>query len=193
MRVHGKTKIRRRTYREPISTQAARDMLREDFYELCGYCGKNGQRLRQRFHADHFVPKSLDKEREWDYSNFVWACPKCNQIKYNKWPTGDKAVAHTETVGFVDPAEEEFDRHLCRDKNGDIVGCTALGDQMCRLLNFHQRMTGFFWKVNELCDRRDALRQRHQEGNLSLTEYQYYADLDILLGKIMDALYEKGE
>lgn len=193
MRVHGKIEIKRRTYSGKIDTGGARELLREDFQNLCGYCGKNSQRLRRKFHVDHFVPKSLDKDREYDYSNFVWACPKCNQIKHDKWPTKDKNVAHTDTIGFVDPAGEEFDQHLCRDGHGSIVGRTPLGKQMCQLLRFHQRMTGFFWKVNELCDRRDDLKQRNQEKRLSHEEYEYFFALSSLLDDILDALYEEGE
>lgn len=193
MRVHGEIEIRRRQYDMAITPASAKEMLQEDFHNLCGYCGKNGRRLRQQFQVDHFVPKSLDSDRARDYSNFVLACPKCNQIKHKKWPTGDKNISHTETIGFLDPAKEEFDQHLCRDDNCNIAGRTPLGKQMCRLLNFHQRLTGLFWKINELCDKRDALKRRYLAGDMSPMEHEYYAQITIFLDELLDALYAKGE
>lgn len=63
-RVHGTVEIRRRTYEKEIAPENARKMLSDDFSGLCGYCGKNGQRLRQTFHVDHFVPQSVDINRK---------------------------------------------------------------------------------------------------------------------------------
>lgn len=90
MRVHGDKVIRRRKGASKLKHyQDGREQIEQDFYYLCGYCGKNGNVLHQKFHLDHFVPKSLDKSREKDYYNLVLACPRCNLSKSDKWPTGD--------------------------------------------------------------------------------------------------------
>lgn len=138
MRVHGEIEIKRRTYaaRCDYRSPAVRDMLCEDFHGLCGYCGKNMPRIWKTINVDHFVPQTVDSDRIEDYSNFVLSCPKCNRVKANKWPTRDKNVAHTDKIGFIDPATDEYDVHICRNENGFIEGRTPLGIQMCRLMTF---------------------------------------------------------
>lgn len=80
--------------------QEARGILEEDFYFLCGYCGKNGQVMHEKFHIDHFVPRSIDKERENDYYNLVLACPKCNLSKSKNGQLKIKIIHTTEKRGL---------------------------------------------------------------------------------------------
>ena len=102
MRVHGDKVIRRREGIPKLKYyQDGREQLEQDFYCLCGYCGKDGSVLHQKFQLDHFVPKSLDKSREKDYYNLVLACQRCNLSKSDKWPTGDIALPHDGEKGFV--------------------------------------------------------------------------------------------
>lgn len=193
MRIHGTTTVKRRIYHKKIDQKNAREMLKEDFGGLFGYCGKNGRFLHEHFHVDHFVPQTVDEDRIQDYSNFVWACPKCNLVKSKKWPTQDKSVPHQGDIGFIDPASEEFDQHLFRDDEGRIRGRTALGEQMCRLLNFHLRRTEFFWKVEQLCHQMEQLEQKRQKQLLNTEELNFYMDMNILLKEILDDLYEQRE
>lgn len=193
MRVHGAIIVKRRIYDKKIDQKDAREMLMEDFGGLCGYCGKNGRFFHEHFHVDHFVPQTVDEARIQDYSNFVWACPKCNLIKSKKWPTKDKAIPHQGDIGFIDPASEEFDQHLFRDDEGRIRGQTALGEQMCHLLNFHLRRTELFWKVERLCHQMEQLEQKKNSRQLNQKELDFYMDMNILLSKIRNDLYEQGE
>ena len=65
MRVHGDKKIRRREgIAELEHYQDAKTILKEDFGNMCGYCGKNSDIMNERFHIDHFVPISLAPEGE---------------------------------------------------------------------------------------------------------------------------------
>lgn len=142
MRVHGEKKLyRREGIAELNHYQDARNLLEEDFQFLCGYCGKNGKVMREKFHIDHFVPKSLDKERENDYYNLVLACSKCNLSKSDKWPTGDKKRSHNEKEGFVDPASDEYDQHMQRNDDGFVVGITSVGKSICSMLHLDIRRT----------------------------------------------------
>lgn len=195
MRVHGKIEIKRRTYavRRDYKSSVVRDMLCEDFHGLCGYCGKNLPKIWKPINVDHFVPQTVDGDRIDDYSNFVLSCPKCNRVKSNKWPTQDKSVAHTDEIGFIDPATDEYDVHICRNENGFIEGCTPLGIQMCRLMNFHLRKTDLFWKVNQLLAVKDEMLAHHKVEPLEWDEYRYLTDLIIELDSILDSLYEEKE
>ncbi len=117
MRVHGDIVIRRRKgVTELKNLRDAKPLLREDFSELCGYCGKDGKNMHEKFHIDHFIPVSRSKDHEKDYYNLVLACPKCNRNKSDKWPTGDITQPNDGVNGFIDPATEEFDKHIERNE-----------------------------------------------------------------------------
>lgn len=145
MRVHGDKVIRRRKgISELKKYQDGREQLEQDFHYLCGYCGKDGSVLHQKFHLDHFVPKSLDKSREKDYYNLVLVCPRCNLYKSDQWPTGDVAQPHNGKEGFVDPANPEFDEHMERNEKGYVVGKTCVGNSMCHMLHLDIRRTDLY-------------------------------------------------
>ena len=70
--------------------------LRTVFSELCGYCEEEtaGQ-------VDHFRPVSKYPSLVYEWSNWVFACPDCNNEKSNKWPPD----------GYIDPcASDESER-----------------------------------------------------------------------------------
>jgi uncharacterized protein (TIGR02646 family) len=58
------------------------------FSAICGYCEQSckGQ-------VDHFRPKSRYPQSVYRWSNWILACPTCNQNKGEGWPSG----------GYVDP------------------------------------------------------------------------------------------
>ncbi len=78
------------------------------FLDLCGYCEEfcKGD-------VDHFRPKSKFPQRVYRWSNWILACPVCNNRKSEHWPQG----------GFVDPCNSsgfgncesyfEFDTTTC--------------------------------------------------------------------------------
>lgn len=61
------------------------------FFSLCAYC-----ETECRGYVDHFRPKSREPELVYEWTNWVLACPTCNQAKLEKWPAG----------GYVDPCAE---------------------------------------------------------------------------------------
>lgn len=58
------------------------------FSFLCGYCERDC-----KGEVDHFQPKSRFPRKVYDWSNWVFSCHDCNNIKSEKWPNG----------GYVDP------------------------------------------------------------------------------------------
>lgn len=194
MRVHGEKVIRRRPGVTGLTDyRNARDSLREDFQNICGYCGKNCDTMHERFHIDHFVPRKIDPDRENDYYNLVFACPKCNMVKSSKWPTGDKNVPHDDVRGFVDPASEEYDQHIERDTDGYIRGKTALGKNMCKSLNFHIRRTDLYWKINHLNEIQRELRVLYKKGVLKEADKDYYIKNSEMLQEYIDEAFREGE
>lgn len=192
MRIHGDKKIRRRTGISELGHYSeAREILAEDFGNMCGYCGKNSSVMKQKFHIDHFVPKSLDANRKNDYYNLVWACPKCNLVKSNKWPTKDINISNDGTKGFVDPATDEYDYHLKRDKHGFIIGITTLGENICKNLNFDVRRTDLYWKIQQLYNLQMKLEEI--SNDLDEDELRFYMISNKFLKEYIQEAFEKGE
>ena len=194
MRVHGDKVIRRRKGVAGLTHYPeAKPLLEQDFYFLCGYCGQDGKLMHERFHIDHFVPKSLDEDRVNDYYNLVLACPKCNRAKSDKWPTEDVKRSNNGTVGFVDPATEEFDEHLERNDKGYVVGKTLVGQDMCRMLHLDIRRTDIYWKIGQLRIMQQELEQMYREDRLSDDEKNFYIDINMLMREYIDKAFEQGE
>ena len=55
--------------------------LRAAFHSLCGYCER-----RCRGEVDHFKPKSRYPELVYTWSNWIFSCHDCNQLKGEKFP-----------------------------------------------------------------------------------------------------------
>ncbi len=194
MRVHGDKVARRRLDAGVFNKyQEAREDLVQDFHGMCGYCGKSGVIMHQRFHIDHFVPQSLAPELINDYNNLVLACPKCNRTKSNKWPTKDKKVHNDGRVGFIDPTMEEFDCHLERDEQGYIHGITELGIHICKNLHFDIRRTDLYWKIQLLYNTQNRLEELFHDGLLDESEKDFYICSNIMLKEYIHDAFEKGE
>lgn len=194
MRVHGDKKIVRREGIDQLRHYwDAKDILKEDFYFLCGYCGKNGKIMHEKFHIDHFVPKSLNAELENDYYNLVLACPKCNLSKSGKWPTENPNFPNDGKEGFVDPASEEFDDNVERDQEGFVVGITPVGKSMCCMLHLDIRRTDLYWKINKLREIQGKLECLFLQKKLNEEEKDFYIMSNIILKSYIDDAFDKGE
>ena len=92
------------------------------FHGICGYCeeGTDGG-------VDHFKPKSKFPDLVYAWSNWIFACNRCNSAKDDKWPPG----------GYVDPCacstqerpERFFDFNL---RTGMIVPKSGLTQEQRR-------------------------------------------------------------
>ena len=145
-RVHGDKVIRRRTnYRKENDIQKYTKILKEDFGNMCGYCGKDFNIIKCPYQKDHLIPEDIAKkvgrlDLLTDYNNLVYSCRVCNRNKWNNWPFDNVDKIHDDKVGFVDPATDEFD--------GRIVSKTQVGNYMCKIFNFSNRLTEVWWKLS---------------------------------------------
>lgn len=81
-RVHGQYNIIRRcNVKEQSDYRKYRDDLREDFFHICGYCGKLEEVTKHGFEIDHFVPIKIDGSKKTKYNNLVYSCFTCNRKK----------------------------------------------------------------------------------------------------------------
>ena len=193
MRIHGEKVITRRpnvTKRSPYGEYL--DILREDFGGICGYCGKSEYVTKNAFEIDHFIPKKYAPELEDTYSNLVYSCYECNRKKSSKWPSKDKNMQFVDEIGFIDPASEEYDKHLERDIQGDIIGKTLAGKYMVQEgLEFDKRPMREVYKAMLLIEKKHQLRDKMQ--CVSNDELHEYIEVDKLLEQLLLTLFAKKE
>lgn len=183
-RIHGTKIIKRRTYTIKKDYTECKDILAEDFQQMCGYCGKDRKVLLKQFQIDHFAPKSKFPDKKNIYENLVLACPQCNRLKSDKWIGENSEISNDGEKGFVDPADEEYSKHLYRDDNGKIMYNTKVGEYMYNVLKFNIRKTDLIWKIMKLNELKKELKENLKsnpdaEGNRKFVEIQN--ELDELL------------
>ncbi|QUH28823.1 HNH endonuclease [Vallitalea guaymasensis] len=153
MRVHGDKILRRRAkYRKKKRYTSYKKELVEDFQNMCGYCGKDFNYMRCEHQIDHLIPVDACKKFKQEnmiseYSNLVYSCRVCNRNKWNDWPLDNINDIHDGQKGYIDPATEEYDTHLKRNSNGEIIPLTSLGNYMYDIFKFEYRLTSLIWKA----------------------------------------------
>ncbi len=146
--------------------QAYRADLRRDFFNACGYCGDEDERVDSVvYHIDHFAPKTKFPTLETAYENLVYACRYCNVSKSDHWIGNDAAVSHDGTRGFVDPCSDAYEQHLVRKESGAIVGATELGKYVVKRLKLNLIRHELLWQA-----RRARRLRRDVEQLLALLE-----------------------
>lgn len=194
MRIHGDKKIKRRSnVKQKKDYHNYKKPLREDFKDICGYCGKNAEVLKEDFQLDHFVPKKLDKNRENDYYNLVYSCRICNRQKWDNWPTKDISKPNDGRVGFVDPATEDFDKNLHRDENGNIIADTEVGNYMYKIFKFDIRPISTIWLAMELNRKQCELAEKinNNKNKEDINEYKEYFEVSQAVDKLINFLYNR--
>ena len=98
-----------------------RDKLSNRFFGKCGYCERRCDGPANAPTVDHFRPRSKFPELAYVWSNWVFACFRCNDIKANLWPDS----------GYVDPCaippDERPDIYFEVDvRTGDVIAKAEL-------------------------------------------------------------------
>ena len=79
-----------------------RDELADRFFDKCGYCEMRCSETDSPTKAptlDHFRPRSKFPELTYEWSNWVFSCNRCNEVKGNLWPESE----------YVDPCAISVD------------------------------------------------------------------------------------
>lgn len=192
MRIHGSYKISRRTIvnKKPYGQYVSE--LSEDFHHICGYCGKSEAVTTKGFEIDHFIPQKISEALRDEYQNLVYSCFTCNRKKGSTWPTGDPNLQNDGTIGFVDPATEEYDAHVMRNEAGAIIAKTPLGKYMCdNVFKFKDRPTDVIWKAMRIIELKEKLRKKISA--LSPEEMKEYIAIDQELSSLMSYIFKKKE
>ncbi|MCY8147026.1 HNH endonuclease [Bacillus inaquosorum] len=168
--------------------------LAQDFNRSCGYCGdfdgwSGGIKV---YHIDHFVPKSLFPHLQNKYYNLVYACPYCNASKSNDWPTGKEKIFCTETEGYIDPCDTEYEQHLYRNSVGAILPKSTVGAYMHRTLKLFLRRHEVIWNVTQLKYVLDEIKLILVKENLNIPPKKIeqlkclYAELNLEFHEYLD-------
>jgi uncharacterized protein (TIGR02646 family) len=192
LRVHGDVTIRRRfEVKSKGDYSNYLEELREDFHDMCGYCGKSYRVIKNGFEIDHFVPQKQAEELKIEYSNLVYLCHTCNRKKHDKWPTNDTNTHHNEIAGFVDPATNEYDLHIERKEDGNIKLITKVGEYMCETFQFSQRPIEVIWKCERIFELQEELENRISQ--LTFEDCKKYIEINVEVKKMLCSLFENKE
>ncbi|CAC9538139.1 hypothetical protein [uncultured Gammaproteobacteria bacterium] len=134
------------------SYRSFRSYLADDFNHRCGYCDDPDIHYGQTisYHIDHFKPKSKFPDLETNYSNLVYSCPYCNGAKSDKWQEVD---------GFIDPCDNEYDKHLERTDKGKITCVTQRGQYIVENLRLYLKRHELIWSLAILEWQKQQLNQ----------------------------------
>lgn len=193
MRIHGdKIIIRRQKVERRNDYHLYLPELQEDFKHICGYCGKSEEVAKNEFEIDHFVPKTYAKSRKNDYTNLVYSCFECNRKKSCKWISKNPDIQFIDGKGFVDPAASDYDIHLERDLDGDIVGKTPAGEYMVSEgFRFDQRPIKEIWKAMQLIEKKRKLQEKMEA--MQDSQLKEYIVIDMQLQELQQFLFGKKE
>lgn len=187
-RIHGVVIIRRRTDQKHYnSIQSYTNSLKEDFHNICGYCGKDMNIISCPAEKDHLIPESLaltynKPELITDYNNLVYACRTCNQRKKNKWPFNNIDQINDGNTGYADPASDDYDNHLEFDNDGKIIAKTSIGYYMSSVFDFEKRLTEIWFSLSQLFEQVEHIKllinQNDQDSELYKKYFQLSSDIE---------------
>ncbi len=191
-RVHGQYNIIRRcNVKEQSDYRKYRDDLREDFFHICGYCGKLEEVTKHGFEIDHFVPIKIDGSKKTKYNNLVYSCFTCNRKKSSDWPTKNTDISNNGIIGYVDPADQEFDKHLERNTQGKIIAKTSVGAYMVKKLKFDTRPIRTIYKLNMLVYKKRQLSEMIK--TIKKDDMIKYIEIQEEIDSLMDIIFISRE
>ena len=194
MNVHEEKFIRSENVGKQNNYENYRQILRKDFKKTCGYCGKLEKVTKNKFEIDHLVPIRLDPERECDYNNLIYCCFNCNRKKGGKFPTEDKNLLNDGEKGLIDPLSDEYNKHLQRTMEGDIIGVTNLGKYVCsRIFKFDVRPIRQICKAGELYKKKQKLEEKLKSIEKDSSKLREYLNINKALDELYDYFFEKSE
>ncbi len=92
----------------------------------------------------------------------------------------------------MDPATKDYDEHLERMDDGIICGKTKIGEYMVNeVFEFNIRPMREIWQIMQLVEKKKRLREKIKL--LTADQKQNYIEIDGLLEKLQEILFEKKE
>lgn len=128
--------------------------LEKDFHERCCYCNMPSDLLTIPYHVDHFIPvKKFEGKKDsllTDYENLMWACPKCNLSKGDKYDGDFENSTKIENKLFYNPVEVDYNEIFFRNEIGGIESEDAKGREMIKILKLYRPIHNLAWLIERL-------------------------------------------
>ncbi|WP_242223162.1 HNH endonuclease [Bacillus cereus group sp. BfR-BA-01380] len=196
-RVKSKKPIRSLTGEIWRTNKSNKKRLAKDFDNKCAYCDdldiySGGYNV---YHVEHFAPKEKFKELEFTYDNLLYSCPYCNISKSNKWVSSSPEENVIGNKGFIDPCTDEYDLHLERDGQGNIVYKTSLGKYMHEELKLYLKRHKIFYNLERIRVKRNLLKEKIAEKKQNKEDYvaleEFYKELCVVFCEYYDLIFEE--
>jgi uncharacterized protein (TIGR02646 family) len=109
-----------------------KNKLMDKFHGHCAYCGK---KLSSNIDAniEHFKPKSVYPDLEFEPSNLLLSCRECNVIKSNHFPLNESG-----SPLLLNPNQDDLSKHIKQSKNGILEGISERGKSMIAVLRLNR-------------------------------------------------------
>ena len=152
--------------------------FKKDFQERCCYCNMPSELLTIPYHVEHFIPiKAFEGKKDsllTEYENLMWACPKCNLSKGDKYKGDFLTSSKIENELFYNPVETDYNDIFFRNEIGGIDSEDAKGREMIKLLKLYRPIHNLAWLIERLeklaLNLEQAARQETDEVRKKLLE-----------------------
>lgn len=131
-----------------------RPYLKTDFQGRCCYCNMPSSLVTIPYHVEHFIPVNVFKGKKdsllTDYDNLMWACPKCNLSKGDKYKGDFENSAEIENELFYNPVEKDYNEIFFRNEIGGIDSEDEKGREMIKTLKLYRSIHNLAWLMERL-------------------------------------------
>lgn len=136
---------------------ADRELVRQRAGFSCEFCGVHETDAGGELTVDHFQPRSRGGGD--DLENLLYCCIRCNQHKYDYWPTGpDKPL-------LWNPRREEADEHFLLLDDATLSPLTPTGAFSLERLRLNRPPLVAHRSRRRFAEQREILLRRYQELN----------------------------
>lgn len=182
-------KIVRNCNKKYSTPEQYRPYLKKDFHYRCAYCNTWDVIIEPlSFHIEHYVPEDTFKKERPElktlYENLMYACPKCNLKKKNRFE-GD--MHRIENTLFYDPTKVDYNNIFYRDKYGTICSEDKKGCSMITLLDLSRRVYNVSWMLEQMRCTIDKMKEKLKENISEEKKKMLQESLD----KIVMEYYER--
>ncbi|MBP3339066.1 MAG: HNH endonuclease [Lachnospiraceae bacterium] len=170
-----------------------RPFLEEDFKGRCCYCNMSSELLTISYHVEHFIPiKVFEGKRDsllTDYDNLMWACPKCNLSKGDKYEGDFQNSSRIENELFYNPVTVDYNDIFFRNEIGGIDSDDEKGREMIKLLKLYRPIHNLAWLIERL----EKLAFNLDLAAKKETDLERRELLDVAAGKVALELAKKAK
>lgn len=126
-----------------------RPYLEKDFSGRCCYCNMPNNLVTVTYHVEHFIPIKIFKGKKdyllTEYDNLMWACPRCNLSKGDKYKGNKDNSVEIKNKLFYNPVEVDYNEIFFRNEIGGIDSNDPKGREMIILLKLYHLLHNLEW------------------------------------------------